>query len=136
VEKLDDTICTIAADPVEARKQLVRIYLGHLPAWHDAHPETPVAPYGPDMQMFHTKTHIGFAYTAALNEDPFVEYRSTPSSHRGRLHVYGCTATGEVEYAGEMNSIKGAKAEDRRLRKAELQRLRHRTAPSWDGRRR
>lgn len=132
----DQLLAEAAALHGEARKTLARIFLSELPAWQDARPETPVAAYGADMRMIRTATHIGYVYSLAVNGEPFVEYRSTPASRPGRRHVYGATAAGDVEYAGNMDSIKAAKAEAGRIRKAELQRLRHRSAPSRDGRRR
>ena len=118
----------------EARKTLVRIFLSELPAWQDARPEKAEPLNGIGMSIIQTPSHIGYVYNQATNGEPFVEYRSTPS-RPGRRHVYGATAAGDVEYAGDMDSIKAAKAEGGRIRKAETQRLRHRSAPSWDGRR-
>ena len=119
----------------EARKTLVRIFLSELPAWQDARPEKTEPLNGLQMSMIHAPSHIGYVYNQATNGEPFVEYRSTPASRPGRRHVYGATAGGDVEYAGHMDSIKALRAEGGRIRKAEVQRLRHRSAPSWDGRR-
>lgn len=125
----------IDREAAEARKVLVRVHISQLPAWHGARPETASPLRDGDMSIVHTETHIGYVYNLATNGQAFTEYRSTPASRPGRRHVYGCTASGDIEFAGHMDSLKELKRENGKLRKAELQRLRHRTAPSWDGRR-
>lgn len=125
----------LQAEILEARKRLARVYISELPAWVSAQPETPKAPYGADMWMMETETHIGYVYRLSVSGETFIEYRSVPARRPGRRHVYGCTAAGDIEFAGSIDSKRGLNAEYRRAQRAERSRLRHRLAPSNDGRR-
>lgn len=120
----------------EAQKELVRAFVAQTAAWDQGTVEANITPLLVDALLkIENGTHIGYVYRLALTGEAFEEFRSTKASRPGRLHVYGRTPSGEIQYAGSMDRKSQLYYAIKRQEKADQQSLRHRTAPSWDRRR-
>lgn len=71
--------------------------------WEKAEQEGAIA-YGPDVVMVSSTWGIGYVGRLASDGRPFVAFRSVHSPQAWLRRVYGLSESGQVEYAGVMNS--------------------------------